>query len=1057
MGALRPVSRVLAAATWPLEPPEAVRTDAAATVTMSTSAGAAAGTPSAISGATEAQADSGQWGTQRQEALASIPHLAPLVQAFSLVGSCATCIQEAHSDAQALQRSGGDAADGSLGVAAAAQRLRDRGGQLYRLLVSELYDSQVLEHGARLLLLWLLAPGSAGRGQRASGPESPDSQVILTLCTGIADVACSLVGAYFDTAGPSLGVCGTAASRPDVPPPPWGHCTQYLALANAVSALAAAGFGGGCGEGNGTYGMPPELAAAAGILRRPQECGADGDDGFTFLTIEKPALLLETLLAMLEMQLDCGAGRMQPGDSGGSGGSGGSGCGGGDGGTATTSGSCGISRAGLWSFIVSPRVAHHLCMRIADLAIASGQEGQEAGGAGASAGRQQRALSRRRLLPADCAWPVAARALVAARGLALGPMRSQRRAGTTSRPLDPQLDPGSGLDPGPLLPAEYWRAVVRLLRMDVTPRGADTLLVRRVAHLLVVPDMATTMSTGPSASVAAAFTSGLVAGLERCSRFLGSSSDPDDVDIVGGLLLPALGTQPRFFPHMLAFGPPGEVAPLLSTLAKLLHRCVDEAEEAAARAQRAAAAAERAALRLPNSASRGVTAGGGGAAVESRRVYGNLVRLANNMEHAAGPLICDPRLFMALGPSGPEAKARPQLRQLLSLLVQRWLPPLSRAALLAPRLPGAGSYNDGDLYGITAGSLKFVAMVMFGAADGTRLGPLTAIAATDGGAADSANAAPTSASAGASAGPAAAGAAVGTAAAAGGSGPTAPYTAAAEGWRRWLRSDGCGQRLLQVLGLILCNLHSVEWSPGRATNFLNALLAAAVAEPDALRTELRAAAAAVEAAEAADAPSGSGGGGHNAERRRGTGAGGSGGRRPAPAATQSTSPHTPEARQAISRLLCYTWGFLLGLPALQADPELSPHAAHVIAVLRCLCDGDEGPDAQAAAHWALEHPSVLGLRHWGAALLPPDEAGAGAGAGLPPACANPRCTNLAGDSDAELAAAAAAGGGGGQRRCGGGGRSWYCSAGCQGAHRSAGHGAECGGGVATGGGKRRGA
>ncbi|PNH03920.1 hypothetical protein TSOC_009954 [Tetrabaena socialis] len=69
-----------------------------------------------------------------------------------------------------------------------------------------------------------------------------------------------------------------------------------------------------------------------------------------------------------------------------------------------------------------------------------------------------------------------------------------------------------------------------------------------------------------------------------------------------------------------------------------------------------------------------------------------------------------------------------------------------------------------------------------------------------------------------------------------------------------------------------------------------------------------------------------------------------------------------------------------------------------------------------------------------AALLLAAEAAPGErGAMLLPACSNPLCANLAGDSEADLPL----------RACGGCGRARYCCAGCQREHWRAGHRAEC--------------
>ncbi|KXZ50565.1 hypothetical protein GPECTOR_16g740 [Gonium pectorale] len=714
------------------------------------------------------------------------------MQMALFVTGCAVHIQQAHATATALECYGGDTLGDSRAVAAAAQRVRDRSQLLYQLLVSELYGSQALEHSIRLLqlLTTLAAANTAGSSEHLSNQEAVDSRVLYVRSI-TTEMLSFLGGAYIrSAAAPMLAVPRTTDSRPDVPPPPWGPCAQYLALANAVSALAEAGFGGGDGEGGGMYGLPPELAAAMGLRRSQELRVGSGGSGSSSLLGRRPELLFETLLALLEVQLDCG-----PGGNG-SGEHGRNIDGGGVGVTATTSGGSGggaSGSTGLWSFIISPRAAHRLCMRITDLAIASGQEA--AGTAAAVGQRQQQADTLCHLLPAGWAWHVAVRALAVARGLLLGPMR---RAGVA----DPELVPQS-LGSEPLLPVEYWRAVGRVLRMDAQLREANgrlhvthVPLFPRLSCMLEIPDMCmadSLASAEPSASVAAALSSGLVAGLERCSRFFGRSEDPDDVGALYDNLLPALVTQPSFFPHLLAFGPPGEVASFLTTLAKLLHRCVDEAEEAADKAQPAAAGAGQPSLQWPGSASRGAMDGGREAV---GHICKNMASLASNLTTVAVSVFCDPRVFPALALEGP-ATVRPQLRQLLSLIVQRYLPPLARAVLLAPRLPR--SYVEGlDLFDIALGSMDFGAMVLFNATDPTRLPPLAAAtASTTDSAASSTAAAATPASESASAVSAAARAA--TVATTVSGGPEARAAARAESWRSWLRGDGCGERLLQEL------------------------------------------------------------------------------------------------------------------------------------------------------------------------------------------------------------------------------------------------------------------
>ncbi|KXZ44339.1 hypothetical protein GPECTOR_69g432 [Gonium pectorale] len=900
------------------------------------------------------------------------------------------------------------AADGM--AAAAAARLPERGRRLYRLLVSELYGSRLLEHAARLTLF--VRAGAAAAGGIAGGGQTAISQNVVSNI--VREAMCSLAGAYYRSAGATLGIPGTPDSRPDVPPPPWGPCAQYLALVDVVSALVAAGFGGG-EDGKGAYGMPPEMAAP------PQaRSGQPGNASQPDPSAGREWDTFDLLLSMVEVQLDW-PGQLQRGAGGGGAGNGDVG---GDGGGAR----------GGWSFLVGPRATHSLCMRVADLAIASGQD------ATATSGRQPgRGRGR---LPADCAWHVAMRALVAARGLLLGPL--SRR-------------PGAAVD-SPLLPVKYWEAVVRVLRMEAAPANVDEDLMatraafgQRLLHMMELPDMAATASLAPDAqpsgNVATAFSSGLVAGLERCSRFFGRSADRADMEMVCGVLLTGLATHPKGIHQLLAFGPPQQVAPLVATIGKLLHLCVDEAEAAVGAAEPASqasqAAAERAFAARLRIALQHSESGRGHVqrvllAADSDEAAGvaacrRLVILASNIGQALTSLLSEPRVA-ALTSEGPAA-VRPQLRQLLSFTVQRWLPALLRAALLAPHLPGYGSF----MYNVALGSLDVWEVFMIAAAYPPRLASVRSAAEP------LCFTATASASAGACTG-SAANAAPGEAKLA-----AAADEAAAEGWRRWLRSGGGSP--VPVLGMLLANMRHVNWCCGDVNMFCCCLAAAAFVEPEALRAELRAV-----AADAAAAP-GEGGGGGGSEGAAGGSPSGPGsdaagkvytcGSGDRPSATATASASAPAARAQRTDGLPYpddAWfhwtrnqlDAFLGPDVVSGGPELWDEVLRAEAALSGLAVGD---GCHTTATTALAGGAGRGALCWAGALLSPAEAGAG----LPTACANPRCTNLAGDSDADLATL-----GGGLRRCGGCGAVRYCSVDCQRAHWRAGHSAECGGGARRG-------
>ncbi|KXZ50456.1 hypothetical protein GPECTOR_16g630 [Gonium pectorale] len=1047
MGTLRCYSGVLAAAAAPLEgtaqPAAAIGAAAAAAAVRRSSSG---GGGSTSSGAAAAAPWRG-WSSQEEVAAARSKYT-PLLDAAYLVMIFVLYIQQAHAKAEDLADGGGAAATDSSRAAAAAasaavaaQRHRDGGRQLYRRLVAELHDSQVMEHGARLLLLLLLRhsptgsdPAWTGRRPAAAAggrgrPVAIDREALCNLSVALNHMLHMLDSAFIRSAGTSLGVPGTPDSRPDVPPPPWGPCVQYLAVANAVTTLAAAGFGGGA-DGKGTFGMPTELAAAA-TLRRPQ--GRDSGGPSHYGGRDPEVVFIDTLLTMLEAQLD-GGGAQQPPSGQGAGADSGDGRGVGGRGAGDGGG-------GGWSFILGPRAAHRLCMRIADLAIASGQQAG-AGADAAGAGRRQSRAQQRRpaLLRSAVAWHVAVRALGVARGLLLGPLsQSQQRrrrlaaaAGTAD--LDSYPEPEG--EPQPVLPAEYWEAVARVLRVDAAPVAVNTdllgtrgTLCRRAAHMLVVPDMEATASlasAAPSASVAAAFSAGLVAAVERCSRFLGRSDDPDDIKMAAGMLLPALAHQPSFLQHMMAFGPPDQVASWIATLAKLLSRCVEEAEVEVGKAERTAAQVAAAAQvagrrggvqplawqRLGGDAQGALYDHALRMEVEDADACRCMQALAVNMGWVLEALLADPRVTEPPASEGPATATatappatRPQLRQLLSIMLQRWLPPLARAALLAPRLPG----YDVSLYSLAQNILTVLgAMAFLNAADPEQVRPplwaSTASIASIGASASS------SGTAAAAAAPAAR-AAVEAATASAGTEAAAAAPTAAESWRRWLRSSGGGgSGMIKVLGMMLRNARTMAWSLSGVAMFVNCLLAAVLAEPELLRAELRALAAPDGGGGGVRGGGGAAGGSGGLSvsgRRTGEGRAGGGGRPAAGAADASAfaadaAALERQARSVVDDAGCFFYGILHG------NPGLVQHTAHVISVLRCLCIEDgEVPITPWIVGPALAHNSVASLTLAAAALLSPGEAAAG----LPPACSNPRCTNLTLDSDADLAAAAAASGG----------------------------------------------
>ncbi|KXZ47701.1 hypothetical protein GPECTOR_33g583 [Gonium pectorale] len=344
------------------------------------------------------------------------------------------------------------------------------------------------------------------------------------------------------------------------PPPPWGTCTQYLALAAATATLAAAGFGGGGGMGgavvssSGAFGLPPALAASLRCVTAAAASvpGPDLGDGGKAHEARAGGVdngadvghVFAVLLSMVEAETDRTAGR--PGSAGACGGSSGGGgagsgaCGGGGGGGGGGSG-CGGDDDGSgsgsdgarWSFLIEPRASHVLCMGIADLAMASGD---------AAAGSPFPSRRRRCWAPA-----------------ALGTFRRGRSSGT----------PGARGRGARGAPAASDGGLVSA--------GMGRLPSTGVGQLLAMPCPLRVLTEGslpaaPPADLAAALSCGVLPALEACARALGRSGDPEFAQSLGELLTGSLLSQPGATLQLLAFGPPGQVAPLLTSLGKVLHR-----------------------------------------------------------------------------------------------------------------------------------------------------------------------------------------------------------------------------------------------------------------------------------------------------------------------------------------------------------------------------------------------------------------------------------------------------------------------------------------------------
>ncbi|KXZ55215.1 hypothetical protein GPECTOR_3g358 [Gonium pectorale] len=249
------------------------------------------------------------------------------------------------------------------------------------------------------------------------------------------------------------------------------------------------------------------------------------------------------------------------------------------------------------------------------------------------------------------------------------------------------------------------------------------------------------LPSAPPAALAPALSCGLLPALECCVRTLGRSTDPRDVGSLCELLRGSLLEQPVGLAAVLAFGPPGHAVPLLTSLAKVLHRCVDAAEAEAANA----AAAVEAGPSMPQSRPQ----------EDAReRACANVADLAALMGRALSAVWTDPwvaevasstpsvggidtlltvaaaafglapTVAAVLGPA-PAAIATHevpppllQLRRLLPLLLQRWLPALARAVAVALGLP---TRHQSATYGAAQDSLGGLAVALFASADHTFL------------------------------------------------------------------------------------------------------------------------------------------------------------------------------------------------------------------------------------------------------------------------------------------------------------------------------------------------
>ncbi|KXZ55214.1 hypothetical protein GPECTOR_3g357 [Gonium pectorale] len=1016
----------------------------------------------------------------------------------------------------------GAAADPSSG--ATSGRPGGGGGALCRALTTELSASGVLDHAARLVVQDLITSGGSAAAVAAGGGGGVYStgKAFRALTTAAEAFDCAVRGG---TAGRSGDVFTAALVPPPTQPltPPWGPCAQYLTLAAAVTTLAAAGYGGGSdgggGEGagdgggggpsggggsggsdgsrcRGTYGLPGALARALwGAVTPKPGPGLEAER------------LFAVLLSMVEAEADRAAAAIQPPDRPGGGGSeedvgGGSGTGGGgaDGAVDGGAGGSGGAAPGGWSFLVGPRAAHVLCMRIAHLAVearevaAATATTTAAGGGSPEVPPPQTPL----LLQPRGARHLAARALTAAQSLLLGPLAARRRrrahGGGGAAAAAAEAATAAAVAGG-ALPTEHWEAVVRALRVPVVASaapasssavgasdGCDLVFIGRLpgaglGGMMAVPGLGAggLLPSSPPAALAPALSSGLLPALECCVRALGRSADPRDVGSLCELLRGSLLEQSGGLAAVIGFGPPRQAVPLLASLAKVLHRCVDAVKAEAANAAAAVAAGPSVPQSRPQEDVR-------------ERVCANVADLAALMGRALSAVWTDPWVPYVAGgaptlgkfkhvladasaatsdsnstaaaPGPDDPRQLRQLRCLLPLLLQRWLPALARAVALAPCLPRQCKL---DMYGAAQDSLRGLVVALLASADPQRLkwlalkanmviamrGTLRVFAEDDGnGGGDGGN---VDAGSGRSGGSSRSGDGgvrtvliedeIAAATAALSSPEAGPR---AERWRRWLDANIKVSPARMLCELLVVNMPHLTWDAARVRALLDCLLAAAIAQTEQLQLEMAGAAAAVTKADgpgletrAAGAGAaamataarqgggvsygggggGSRGGGHGGGGRRGGGSRRRPAPKPAPAVSASASASSAPPPGQDPELLLFLeqrFGQVLGLGCVRADRALSEYSSHVYQAVRGICALDfDGWGTGAAS--ALCDRRALALLRLAVSLEPPAGEGPEPPAeGLPPACTNPRCTNLAGESDAGLMAAVEAAGGGGR-------------------------------------------
>ncbi|EFJ47234.1 hypothetical protein VOLCADRAFT_120994 [Volvox carteri f. nagariensis] len=349
-----------------------------------------------------------------------------------------------------------------------------------------------------------------------------------------------------------------------------GPGLQFLVLAQAVTALAAAGYGGGrddtasgaSGDGAfgpssgsdrsnyGTYGLPAAVAesmpvvscapltawlgARDGSIRSPEDMlpsmrPDSGTQRYGVLELHEEVLIealqvLEAAFALAGSRQSSLVAAAAPGAEG---------AGPGGGGAAAAAATAGGTANRLrWSCVVGPRAAYQLCMRMVELSVASAsvREEKEDGGAAATG---QSPSEARFVLQRDAVWHVGVRALATSKSLLMGPL-----AGPVAKPGSAHVATEAEARTGHVsaLTAEWWRAVARVLQMK-TPAAdlclgvsLSTSLHQMLETVLSIPVEGGFSGDRPLQPPPAFFTAlsgGILPALEACLRYHASRGPQD--------------------------------------------------------------------------------------------------------------------------------------------------------------------------------------------------------------------------------------------------------------------------------------------------------------------------------------------------------------------------------------------------------------------------------------------------------------------------------------------------------------------------------------------------